>query len=37
VADPTIEPGGCILESGSTRVDAQLGPALRRAKQALLS
>ena len=37
VADPSIEPGGCILESGSTRVDAQLGPALRRAKQALLS
>jgi flagellar assembly protein FliH len=37
VADPAIEPGGCILEAGSTRVDAQLGPALRRAKQALLS
>ena len=37
VADPSIEPGGCILEAGSTRVDAQLGPALRRAKQALLS
>ena len=37
VPDPNIEPGGCILESGSTRVDAQLGPALRRAKQALLS
>jgi flagellar assembly protein FliH len=37
VADPAIEPGGCVLESGSARVDAQLGPALRRAKQALLS
>src|SRR4051812_1825248 len=37
VPDPAIEPGGCVLESGSTRIDAQLGPALRRAKQALLS
>jgi flagellar assembly protein FliH len=37
VADASIEPGGCVLEAGSTRVDAQLGPALRRAKQALLS
>jgi flagellar assembly protein FliH len=37
VADGSIEPGGCVLEAGSTRVDAQLGPALRRAKQALLS
>ena len=37
VADASIEPGGCILESGSARVDAQLGPALRRAKEALRS
>jgi flagellar assembly protein FliH len=37
VADAAIEPGGCVLEAGSARVDAQLGPALRRAKQALLS
>jgi flagellar assembly protein FliH len=37
VPDPSIEPGGCILEAGSARVDAQLGTALGRAKRALLS
>jgi flagellar biosynthesis/type III secretory pathway protein FliH len=37
VPDPGIEPGGCILEAGSARVDAQLGTALGRAKRALLS
>lgn len=36
VADPGVEPAGCILEAGSMRVDAQLGPALERAKRALL-
>ncbi|MGD9705408.1 MAG: FliH/SctL family protein [Acidimicrobiia bacterium] len=30
VADPTIERGGCILEVGTCRVDAQIGPALSR-------
>jgi flagellar assembly protein FliH len=37
VPDPNIEPGGCVLEAGSGRVDAQLGTALARAKRALLS
>lgn len=37
VPDASIEPAGCILEAGSSKIDAQLGPALRRAKQALLS
>ena len=36
VADPNVEPAGCILEAGAMRVDAQLGPALARAKRALL-
>ena len=37
VPDASIEPGGCILEAGSSKVDAQLGTALGRAKRALLS
>jgi flagellar assembly protein FliH len=37
VPDASIEPGGCILEAGSSRVVAQLGTALGRAKRALLS
>lgn len=36
VPDPNVEPAGCILEAGAMRVDAQLGPALERAKRALL-
>jgi flagellar assembly protein FliH len=30
VADPSIEPGGCVAEVGSCRIDAQIGPALER-------
>ena len=37
VADPAVEPGGCILEAGAQRVDAQIGTAIARAKKALLS
>lgn len=37
VGDPSVEPGGCILEAGAQRVDAQIGTAIARAKQALLS
>lgn len=32
VADESIERGGCILEVGATRIDAQLGAALDRVK-----
>jgi len=36
VADPAVESGGCILEVGDSRIDAQLGPALDRVRSALL-
>ncbi len=36
VADSAVEPGGCVLEAGACRVDAQIGPAMARAR-ALLS
>src|SRR5581483_9241719 len=36
VSDPSIERGGCVLEGGATTIDAQIGPALDRARQALL-
>ena len=36
VPDAGVEPAGCIVEAGAMRVDAQLGPALERAKRALL-
>ncbi len=35
VADPAIERGGCVVEGGATTIDAQVGPALARARQAL--
>jgi flagellar assembly protein FliH len=36
VPDPVIEAGGCILEVGDSRIDAQLGSALDRVRAALL-
>jgi len=36
IPDPVIEPGGCILEVGDSRIDAQLGSALDRVRAALL-
>jgi flagellar assembly protein FliH len=36
IADPAIEPGGCILEVGDSRIDAQLGSALDRVRAALV-
>jgi flagellar assembly protein FliH len=37
LADPSVEPAGCIVEAGAQRVDAQLGAAIERAKRVLLS
>ena len=36
IPDPAVEPGGCILEVGDSRIDAQLGPAIDRVRAALL-
>jgi flagellar assembly protein FliH len=33
--DPSVEPGGCVLDVGACRIDAQLGPALARVREAL--
>ncbi|HVM19824.1 MAG TPA: FliH/SctL family protein [Egibacteraceae bacterium] len=35
VADDTVERGGCVLDVGPCRVDAQIGPAIRRVREAL--
>jgi flagellar assembly protein FliH len=37
VPDASVEPAGCIVEAGAMRVDARLGPALERARKALLA
>ena len=36
IADPAVERGGCLLEVGDSRIDAQLGSALDRVRAALL-
>lgn len=33
IADPRVEPGGCVLQAGSCHIDAQLGTALDRVRQ----
>lgn len=35
VADPSVERGGCIVDVGSTRLDAQIGPSIERLRIAL--
>jgi flagellar assembly protein FliH len=35
-ADPTVERGGCVLDLPDATIDAQLGPALERARAALV-
>jgi flagellar assembly protein FliH len=32
VHDPAIEIGGCVVEAGPCRIDAQVGPAMERAR-----
>jgi flagellar assembly protein FliH len=32
VVDPEVEAGGCVVEAGPCRIDAQIGPALARAR-----
>jgi flagellar biosynthesis/type III secretory pathway protein FliH len=36
VPDRSIGRGGCIVEGGATTIDAQVGPALERARQVIL-
>ncbi|MFZ0249318.1 MAG: FliH/SctL family protein [Acidimicrobiales bacterium] len=36
VADPTVEPGGALVEIGSTTIDSQLAHALRRVRAVLV-
>jgi flagellar assembly protein FliH len=35
-ADPTVERGGCVLDLPDATIDTQVGPALERARAALL-
>ena len=35
VADVRVAPGGCVLEVGDCRIDAQIAPALDRLRQTL--
>lgn len=35
VADPSVEPGGCVVDTAGRRIDAQVGPALARVEAVL--
>jgi flagellar assembly protein FliH len=35
IPDPAVEQGGCVLEAGPCRIDAQVGPALARVREVL--
>ncbi|MHB1503195.1 MAG: FliH/SctL family protein [Acidimicrobiales bacterium] len=36
VPDPDIEPGGCVVEAGACRIDAQIATALERVRRVLV-
>ena len=36
VADPAVEPGGALVEVGSTTIDAQLSQALQRVRAVMV-
>lgn len=35
VADPAVEPGGCLVDVGSCHIDTQIGPSIDRARRLL--
>lgn len=35
-SDPSVEPGGCVIEAGAARIDAQIDTALARVREVLL-
>jgi len=35
LADPRVERGGCVVTAGPCRIDAQIGPALQRARDVI--
>jgi flagellar assembly protein FliH len=36
IPDPSVTPGGCLVESGGALIDARVEPALERVRQAML-
>lgn len=37
VVDPDVEVGGCVVDAGPCRIDAQIGPAMERARALITS
>ncbi len=36
VADPAVEPGGCLVDAGACHIDTQIGPSIDRARRLLV-